>query len=162
MPSLRSRLPADVLKKTSSPEEALLVLGNALLPIPGPKSLILFGWGLGRYAGGAVYMPAIYGAAKQALESSRTSVFSLDFTQADYHSLEVGLEKASADTGGFYAKTFHFPDQAIHRLENTLQGHYELEVRKPDTRVRGVHTIEVSVKRRDAEVMSRSTYVDKD
>jgi len=162
MPSLRSHLPADVLKKTSSSEAALLVLGNALLPIPGPKSLILFGWGLGTYSGGRVYMPAVYAAAREALESARVSVFSLDFTQADYHSLEVGLGQVSADTGGFYAKTFHFPDQAIHRLENTLSGHYELEVRKPDTRVRGLHTIEVNVKHRDAEVMSRSTYVDRD
>ena len=162
MPSLRSHLPPDVLKNTSSSEEALLVLGNALLPIPGPKSMILFGWGLGTLVGGRVFLPAVYGAARQALESARVSVFSLDFTQADYHSLEVGLGKVSADTGGFYAKTFHFPDIAIERLTKTLAGHYELEVRKPDTRVRGLHTIEVQVNRRGAEVMARSTYVDRD
>src|SRR5437868_4842451 len=162
MPSLRSHLPPDVLKKTASSEEALLVLGNALLPIPGPKSLILFGWGLGTLVGGRVWMPAVYGAARQALESARVSVFSLDFTQADYHSLEVGLGKVSADTGGFYAKTFHFPDIAIARLTKTLAGHYELEVRKPDTRARGLHTIEVQVDRRGAEVMARSTYVDRE
>lgn len=162
MPSLRSHLPPDILKKTSSSEEALLVLGNALLPIPGPKSMILFGWGLGTLVGGRVWMPAVYSAAREALESARVSVFSLDFTQADYHSLEAGLEKASADTGGFYAKTFHFPDIAIERLTKTLQGHYELSVRKNDTRARGVHTIEVQVDKRGAEVMARSTYVDRD
>src|SRR5205085_748384 len=112
--------------------------------------------------GGRVWMPAVYGAARQALESARVSVFSLDFTQADYHSLEVGLGKVSADTGGFYAKTFHFPDIAIERLTKTLAGHYELEVRKPDTRARGLHTIEVQVDRRGAEVMARSTYVDRE
>jgi VWFA-related protein len=162
MPSLRSHLPPDVLKKTASSEEALLVLGNALLPIPGPKSLILFGWGLGTFSGGRVWMPPVYAAARQALESARVSVFSLDFTQADYHSLEVGLGKVSGDTGGFYAKTFHFPDQAIGRLTKTLAGHYELAVRKNDTRVRGAHTIEVQVDRRGADVMSRTTYVDRD
>ena len=162
MPSLRSHLPPDILKKTASSEEALLVLGNALLPIPGPKSLILFGWGLGTFSGGRVFMPAVYFAAQRALESARVSVFSLDFTQADYHSLEVGLGKVSADTGGFYAKTFHFPDVAIERLTKTLAGHYELSVRKNDTRVRGVHTIEVQVNRRGAEVMARSTYVDRE
>ena len=82
--------------------------------------------------------------------------------QADFHSLEVGLGKVSDDTGGFYAKTFRFPDIAIERLQKTLAGHYELEVRKPETKVRGLHTIEVSVNRRDAEVMARSTYVDKE
>jgi len=162
MPSLHSFLKPDVLKKTSSSEEALLVLGNALLNIPGPKSLILFGWGLGTLAGGEIWMPGVYGPARQALEMARVSVFSLDFTQADYHSLEAGLGKVSEDTGGFYAKTFHFPDQAIHRLENTLQGHYELDVRKPVTRVRGTHTIDVQVNRRNVDVLARSTYVDTD
>jgi len=162
MPSLRSHLDPKTLKDISSSEQALLVLGNAMLPIPGPKSLVLFGWGLGTLSGDRVWMPPVYGAARQALESARVSVFSLDFTQADYHSLEVGLGKVSADTGGFYAKTFHFPDIAIERLQKTLTGHYELEVRKPETKVRGLHTIEVSVNRRDAEVMARSTYVDRD
>ena len=162
LPSLRSHLPPDVLKKTASPEEALLVLGNALLNIPGPKSLVLFGWGLGHLVGNEVWMPAVYGAARQALESARVSVFSLDFTQADYHSLEVGLDQVSYDTGGFYEKTFHFPNFAISRLEKTLAGHYELEVRKNDTSVRGVHSIEVQVNRRNVEIMARSTYVDRD
>src|SRR5438477_3883575 len=162
MPSLRSRLDPGAMKNAASSEAALLLLGNALRPIPGPKSLILFGWGLGRFGSGGVRMLPEYAAARQALEAARVSVFSLDFTQADYHSLEVGLGKVSADTGGFYAKTFHFPDIAIERLQKTLTGHYELEVRKPETKVRGLHTIEVSVNRRDAEVMARSTYVDRD
>jgi VWFA-related protein len=162
MPSLRSHLDPDVLKSAKSSEEALLILGNAMRPIPGPKSLVLFGWGLGRFGGGRVWMLPVYAAARQALESARVSVFSLDFTQADYHSLEVGLGKVSGDTGGFYAKTWHFPDIAIDRLQKTLTGHYELEVRKPETGVRGVHAIEVDVDRRGAEVMARTTYVDKD
>ncbi len=162
LPSLRSHLDPDAMKNASSSEEALLLLGNAMRPIPGPKSLILFGWGLGRFGSGGVRMLPIYPAARQALEAARVSVFSLDFTQADYHSLEVGLGKVSDDTGGFYAKTWRFPDLAIDRLQRTLVGHYELEVRKPETRVRGVHTVEVEVNRRGAEVMARSTYVDKD
>ena len=89
-------------------------------------------------------------------------MFSLDFTQADAHSLSVGLGQVSGDTGGFYASTFRFPNIAIERLHKTLAGHYELEVRKPDTKIRGLHTIEVDVDRRGAEVMARSTYVDRD
>jgi VWFA-related protein len=161
MPSLRSRLDPTAMRNARNSEEALLLIGNALMPIPGPKSLVLFGWGLGRLTGDHVVMPPIYAAAKQALESARASVFSLDFTQADYHSLEVGLGKVSDDTGGFYAKTFRFPSLAIGRLQRTLVGHYELEVRKPETRVRGVHSIEVDV-RKGWYVMARSTYVDKE
>ena len=162
MPSLRSRLDPDAMKKAASSEDALLLLGNALRPIPGPKSLILFGWGLGRFGSGGVRMLPVYAAARQALEAARVSVFSLDFTQADYHSLEVGLGKVSEDTGGFYVKTYHFPTIAINRLQRTLAGHYELEVRKPETRVKGVHSIEVDVTRRNAAVMARSTYLDSD
>lgn len=162
MPSLRKRVDPQAMKKATSSEEALLLLGNALRPIPGPKSLILFGWGLGSLSGGQIVMPAVYGPAREALEGARVSVFSLDFTQADYHSLEVGLGKVSEDTGGFYAKTFHFPQMALDRLTRTLSGHYELEVRKPDIRKRGLHTIEVDVDRRGADVMARGTYVDTD
>ena len=163
MPALAGRLDAKELRKAGSPEAALIIVANALRPIPGPKSIILFGWGLGRLTPSGVMMEAKYVPARQALESARASVFSIDFTQADYHSLEAGLGQVAGDTGGFYAKTFHFPKIAIDRLQKTLAGHYELEVRKPDTNVRGTHTIEVEVpSQRRANVLARSTYVDRD
>jgi VWFA-related protein len=163
MPALAKRLDPTELRKAASPEEALIIVANALRPIPGPKSIILFGWGLGRLTPTGVRMEAKYFPARQALESARASVFSIDFTQADSHSLEVGLGKVAGDTGGFYAKTFHFPKIAVDRLQKTLAGHYELEVLKPDTTVRGTHTIEVEVpSQRRATVLARSTYVDRD
>ncbi|HEY8183167.1 MAG TPA: hypothetical protein VII32_13080, partial [Thermoanaerobaculia bacterium] len=162
MPSLASRLDPQEMKDAANPETALLMIGNALRPIPGPKSMIFFSWGLGRLSGGRVFMERGYGPARQALEGARVSVFSLDFTQADAHSLAVGLGQVSADTGGFYASTFRFPQIAIERLHKTLAGHYELEVRKPDTKVRGLHSIEVEVDRKGADVMARSTYVDRE
>lgn len=161
MPSLARRLDREKMKAVSNPERALWMVGDALLPIPGPKSLLLFGWGLGRLAGGRVSMGGEYLIAKRALEAARTSVFSIDITQADWHSLGVALEKAAVDTGGFYAETYSFPQLGIDRLERTLQGHYELEVRKPELKTLGVHTIEVNVARRGAVVMSRTTYIDK-
>jgi VWFA-related protein len=162
MPSLAKRLDAKEMKDAATPDRALIIVANALRSIPGPKSLILFGWGLGRLSGGRVWMDPKYPAARYALESSRVSVFSIDFTQADSHSLEVGLGQVAGDTGGFYAKTVHFPKLAIERLQKTLDGHYELEVRKPETNVKGVHIIEVDVARRDVTVLARSTYVDKE
>src|SRR5947208_7749015 len=50
---------------------ALLIIGNALRPIRGPKSMILFGWGLGTLSGGRVWMERSYPAARQALEGAR-------------------------------------------------------------------------------------------
>ena len=164
MPSLARRIDREEMRKAARPEQALIILGNALRSIPGPKSLILFGWGLGRYVHGfGVLMDPKYGAARYALERARVSVFSIDFTQADAHSLAAGMSKAAEDTGGFYASTFRFPTQAMQRLQKTLSGHYELEVRKPETNVRGAHTIEVEVpSHRMAQVMARTSYVDSD
>lgn len=161
MPSLAKRLDREAMKRAASSERALFLLGNALRPIPGPKSLVLFGWGLGRLAGGAIIMGGDYQLAKRSLESSRVSVFSIDITQADWHSLQVGLGKVAADTGGFYQSSYLFPKLAVDRLQRTLQGHYELEVRKPELKKLGVHTIDVQVMKRDAVVLARTTYVDK-
>jgi VWFA-related protein len=46
-PALASRLDRDAMKRVTSSESALLLVGNALMPIDGPKNLILMGWGLG-------------------------------------------------------------------------------------------------------------------
>jgi VWFA-related protein len=161
MPALAKRLDPAELKKAGSPEAALIIVANALRPIPGPKSLILFGWGLGHLVGKHVTMGPDYGAARLALESARVTVFSLDTTFADSHSLEVGLEQAAADTGGFYAKTHEFPTIAYERLQRTLSGHYELEVKKPQTGNKGVHSIDVQVGRKGAYVLARSSYAEK-
>ncbi len=162
MPSMASRLNADDMKRAASAETGLLVVANALRNIPGPKSLILIGYGLGRFGSSGVVLGKDYMVARRALEQARVSVFSLDISNADFHSLEVGLGAVSADTGGFYAKTHQFPQLAVNRLQRTLSGHYELEVRKPDTKTVGLHSIEVEVTRRNAHVMARTSYLDKD
>ncbi|HEY0592800.1 MAG TPA: VWA domain-containing protein [Thermoanaerobaculia bacterium] len=160
-PSLMTRLSLDDAKKAASPEKALFLIGNALIPIPGPKSLVMFGWGLGRFGSGGVRMTPDYYPAKRALEKARTSVFALDVTVADYHSLEVGMKKAAEDTGGFYAKTHLFPQLAMEKLERTISGRYEIFVKRPPQLPRGLHRIEVEVVgRRDAEVMVREMWED--
>jgi hypothetical protein len=161
MPSLASHLKPGELLKIGSTERAFIEISNAVLNIPGPKSLILFGWGIGRFNRDGVKMAPNYWIARQSLEMARVSVFSIDFTEADAHSLAAGLGQVAADTGGFYASTHNFPHLAAERLKKALSGHYELEVRKPPTRTHGTHVIEVDVARRGAYVMARSTYVDR-
>ena len=160
-PSLARRLDRDAMNRATSPDEALILVGNALRHIPGPKSMILFGWGMGILSNGRVVMHHKYPIARRSLESARVTVFALDMTDADYHDLEIGLGKAAADTGGFYAKTHIFPKIAVDRLERTLAGHYELEVRKPPTEKRGAHTIEVRVRKKGTHVLARTSYVDR-
>ncbi|HVR44219.1 MAG TPA: VWA domain-containing protein [Thermoanaerobaculia bacterium] len=160
-PSLMARLDLEQARRAASPEKALLLLGNALIPIPGPKSLVMFGWGLGRYGAGGVTMTPDYHPARRSLEKSRTAVFSLDVSQVDYHSLEVGLKKASEDTGGFYVKTHQFPSIAMSRLERTISARYELFVERPPELPRGLHRIEVElVGRRGAHVLVREMWED--
>jgi VWFA-related protein len=161
-PSLAARLTREAMLRVGKPEDALILIANALRPIPGPKSLLFIGFGLGRFGRGGARQELNYPIARTALEAARVSVFTLDFTQASHHSLETNLGQVAEDTGGFYAKTNMFPKVAIERLHNTLAGHYELEVRKPDDLRRGTHTIEVSVDRRNAEVYARTTYIDRD
>jgi VWFA-related protein len=162
-PALRSFLSEKDAKNAASSERALLLLGNALAQIPGPKTLVLFGWGLGRLSGGRVEMTRDYGPARIALDRSRTTLFALDTSDADFHSLEVGLGKAAEDTGGFYLKTNKFADYAIDRLSRTLRGRYELVLRRPAGLRRGGHDIVVEVlKHREARVFAKSGFVDKD
>ena len=113
-------------------EKALLLLGEALEPLPGTKSIVLFGHGFGRYTGTGVQMEHGYEEALAALQRARVAVFSIDVTQADYHSLEVGLQSVSQETGGFYERSFHFPDRTVQRLAGALAGHYVLIVEAPE------------------------------
>lgn len=160
-PSLAARLDRAAMKRAADSESALLLLGNALRAIPGPKSMLLMGWGLGELTRSGVRMRDKYTIARNALEASRVTIFALDTTYADYHSLEVGLRRAAADTGGFYAKAHDFPEQAITRLRRTLSGHYELELRRPDGVRLGTHKLDVRVARRGALVLAPSSWMDR-
>jgi VWFA-related protein len=159
-PALEPSFDRSAALRAATPEVALRVTAEALQAIPGSKSLVLFGWGLGRYqAGLGVRMTPDYEPARHALVDARTSVFALDVTNADYHSLEVGLEQVAEDTGGFYAKTHLFPTQAMARLSGALAGHYVLAVEKPAARA-GRHRVSVKRVGGPGTVMARDSYVD--
>jgi VWFA-related protein len=158
-PSLLPAFDHTAARRAASAEAALAVVGNALKPLPGIKSLAFFGWGLGRLSGGQVAMLPEYDEARRALARARAVVFSLDVTDADYHSLEVGLEQLAEDTGGFYAKTHLFPASAMMRLESALLGYYSLSFERPPL-PRGRHQVEVRLVARKGEVLTRGSYVD--
>jgi VWFA-related protein len=160
-PALFTRISLEQAQSASSSEQALLLIGNALMPVPGPKIMVMFGWGLGVRMRGYVTMTHDYGPARRALEQSRTSVFAMDITAADGHDLAFGLGKVAGDTGGFYASTYKLPEIAMGKLERALQGHYVLVVKRPPELPRGVHTLEVNVPRRGVSVHARTSYVDR-
>lgn len=160
-PSLASRLDPKELRSAPDSETALIHMANALRPIAGPKTLLLLGWGLGERSGSFIVMRPKWPIARQALDASRVSIFALDTTDADYHDLEVGLGTAAKETGGFYAKTHNFPKLAIDRLQRTLSGHYEIELRRPEALKTGTHALDVRVKKKNAEVLAPSSWRDR-
>jgi VWFA-related protein len=158
-PSLAASFDAAAAARAASPEAGLLVTAQALEPLPGAKSLVFFGWGLGTKMGPWIWMGHSYGLARAALVKARVSVFAIDVTDADDHDLEVGLQRVAADTGGFYAKTNLFPGQAIARLEDALAGHYVLVLVRPQG-PRGLHALAVEVPGRAATVLAKPTFRD--
>lgn len=158
-PSLAESYDREAARRAATAEAAFTVLARALAPLPGTKSLAFFGWGLGVMSAGSVEMRPEYATAMRALRDARVAVFSLDITDADSHSLEVGLERMASDTGGFYVKTHLFPDLAIERLERALAGHYALAIEKP-LLPPGRHDVSVDVIGRKGTVLTTATYVD--
>jgi VWFA-related protein len=158
-PRLSARLAPEAARAAAGIETALRLLGEALAPLEGSKSVVLFGWGLGRLGPTGVRMEPDYEPARRALQRARATVFSLDVTDADRHSLEVGLQQVASDTGGFYARTHDFPAQALRRLRGALAGHYVLELERPDL-PRGEHRLKVSLRHGRGTLLARSSYLD--
>lgn len=159
-PSLAASFDPTAARQAATAETGLLVLAQALETLPGAKTMVFFGWGLGRMSGPlGVSMEPDYGPAAAALLASRTAVFSLDLTNADHHSLEVGLKQVALDTGGFYARTHESATSAITRLRQALQGHYVLVFERPPL-PRGVHRVQVDLVGTSGEVLVKREYVD--
>lgn len=154
-PSLSRQLTQARAKRAYTVEESLLLVGEALKGLPGAKSVVLIGHGFGQLAGSAVIFDPDYGKARIALQEARASVFCLDVTNADSHTLEAGLQMVAADTGGFFARTHVFPALAMQRLVGALAGHYVLFIEVPDGLPEGFHEVEVELAGESGLVLAR-------
>ena len=163
-PSLLARsFDREAGRRAGSMEQALVVVGDAPRPHPGSKAVVLVGHGFGRMIGGGLATARVsydpeYQEARRLLSRARATVYCLDVTRADSHTLETGLMRVAEDTGGFFMRTNWFPAQAVSRLGEALAGHYELSVEKPDL-PRGEHVIRVELVGRKGVVFARRTYV---
>ena len=156
-PSLAKLLDAGEARRVSSVDRALEIVARALAKIPGGKALLFFGWGLRVEHG--LYRPLDEHPALRALEEARVTVFPLDITLADGHSLGPDLERMAERTGGTYESLYHFPSGAIGRLASRLSGHYVLVCVRPEL-PRGLHRLEVSLASRPERVTARTYTVD--
>jgi VWFA-related protein len=155
--SLAARLDRATASKTYTIEKALHRIADAVHGLPGSKSIVFIGHGFGRLGWTGVTMEHGYEDARDALMAARASVFSLDVTNADYHSLDVGLQLVSRDTGGFFARTHLFTGQTMNRLASVLAGHYVLFLEQPKVG-QGVHDVHVRLTRRQGTVLARDSY----
>jgi VWFA-related protein len=157
-PSLGAHFDLAAARGAASPEEALTVAGWALQGVPGSKTLVLFGHGFGDFTPGlGVRLHDDYDTARRALAEARVTVLSLDVTNADQHSLEVGLQQVAEDTGGFFARTHLYPGQAMDRVRAALAGHYVLTFVKPRLPP-GEHALEIRLSARKGNVLAKSHY----
>jgi VWFA-related protein len=162
-PSLARNFDYAKALRAATPERGLDLVARALEPIPGGKSMLYFGWGLGTIGGVVGPVPSErkdYHRALRSLSAARVNIFTLDITDADYHTLEYRLEAVSDATGGTYQKTHLFPQAALDRVTRAISGRYVLVFVKPNLQ-RGVHGVEVRLAgKRKGHVSARSYYVD--
>jgi len=162
VPSLARNFDFAAAKKAATPERGLFLVARALTPIPGGKSLLFFGWGLGTVGGAGGPNPAErrdYARALYSLAAARVNIFTLDVTDADYHSLETSLQHVSDLTGGTYQKTHTFGNLALDRVRRAIAGRYVFVFVKPQGK-RGVHEIDVSLAHVKGYVNARKYYND--
>lgn len=162
-PSLARHFDYPAAFRAATPERGLDLVARALEPIPGGKSMLYFGWGLGTVGGLTGPVPSEkkeYAKALRSLSAARINIFTLDVTDGDYHTLEYRLEAVSAATGGTYQKTHLFPQAALDRVTRAISGRYVLVFVKPSL-PRGGHDVEVKLaKGRKGRVSARSYYQD--
>jgi len=146
--SLARHLDFGAASDAAVPEAGLAVAGRALARLPGEKLLVFVGWGLGRLGQAGVEMIPEYRDALDALAAARATVFALDVTDADYHSLEVGLKQIAHDTGGQYIKTMYHPRAALARLADLASGYYRILYSLPAGAAGGRLRVELAGARR--------------
>ena len=159
-PSLARYLDYGEARDAAVTEEGLAVLGQALRRFPGEKVMLYLGYGLGDYiAGVGLKLGRDYGEAVAALKASETTVFVVDVTQADGHSLEGGIQNVAASTGGEYLRLYTAgPQQVVNRLGRSLGGYYLLTFEAPRKDKRQKLQIELVEKK--GRVLTRDYYVE--
>jgi VWFA-related protein len=153
--SLARHLDRDAARAAASPERALELVGRALAPLPGEKTLIVLGWGIGRFDSAGVHMTPAYAPAVRALHEANAAVFVLDVTSADGHSLETGLEDIAAATGGAYYSTFRLPEIATTTLARAISGYYVLTLDRGALGDAELGRLRVDLRKRTGTVLAR-------
>ena len=101
-----------------------------------------------------VTMTPDFAPAVQALRAAHASVFVLDVTSADAHSLEVGLQNVANATGGLYFSTFRFPQIVTKILAKAISGYYVLTIDRGQI-AEDEGRVLINLRRRNGTVLAR-------
>jgi VWFA-related protein len=156
-PSLAAHFDVDAARKAATIERGLLVTARALQKIPGGKVMFFLGWGL--HVDGQPTDWKWHALAVNALQKARVNVFTLDVSDADWHTLEVTLMNLADLTGGTYAKTHIFSAQALDLAFRAIEGRYVVVFIRPE-RPPGRHVIELTLRTKKGRVLARPFYDD--
>ncbi len=151
-PSLAANFDFNAGLRAPNVERALDLVSRALVPIPGGKALLFLGWGLG--IDRVPREAADLARAFASMAAARINVFTLDVSNADWHTLEGTLQATSELTGGTYQKTHIFTEAAVTRLAKSLGGHYVLVCVVPDDGE--LSLLDVTLRRGRGVVVSRA------
>jgi len=156
-PLFASRLDSQTARGASTIERALELIARALEPLPGAKTIAFISHAMGRMNLVGSGPVAGFEEARSALITARASVFSLDFTPADSHTLALGLQKVASETGGFYVQSLDFPERPIQWLDGAIAGYYVLFVDKPEDST-GRRDLSVALTQRQGRAYATATY----
>lgn len=117
-------------------EKALTELARCLTPLPGSKSVFFLGWGVGEFSPNGIRFSPAYDEARAALRRANTSVFALDYSDADFHTLEEGLKRIAGDSGGSYSRLKEHAKLGWQRAWLASSHHYLIVFDEPDCQTR--------------------------
>ncbi len=133
-------------RSTTSIQKAIVCIGESLQALPGPKTLLFFGWTIGGRRGPErVEYPKMI----EAIGKAQTSVWVLDVSDGK-HTLAAGLVRLAFDTGGLYNggcvyETMYCADLIRLKVHRAVEGGtYELVFRNPAVS-RGWHQVDIEL-----------------
>jgi VWFA-related protein len=158
-PELASTVEA--CKSTGSIQKAITCIGNSLQALPGPKTMLFFGWTIGMRRG-PDYVE--YPEMIEAVVKAQTSVFVLDVS-GGRHTLAEGIARLASETGGLYNggcvyEMIYCADLATLKTHRAVEGGtYELVFRDPAVE-RGWHQVDVELVGRSGTPLFHRWYRD--
>ncbi len=144
--------------RSDSIEAGLQCIGTSLQHLPGPKTVLFFGW---TAATTRDMWRLHYASVIDAMGKAEASVFSLDVSNGRRYGNKLLLASFATlafETGGLYHATYDFPGLARQRVQNALEGYYELVFRP--TAERGWHEIQVELVTHTGTPLFRRWYRD--